>query len=455
MLQQDGTRIIDEAGAEVRLRGVGLGGWMNMENFITGFPGNEEGWRAALYGVLGERTYSYFFERFLEQFFSDDDAAFLESLGLSVVRLPINYRHFESDMEPFTINTDGFRHLDRVIDLCARHGIYTIIDLHAVQGYQNQDWHSDNPTHRAFLWTQKVFQDRAVALWEAIAEHYRGNRWVAGYNLINEPNDPSRSVVVSFQKRLIDAIRAIDGDHLIYLDGNGYGSDLTVYTEHWPGVVYGWHDYAPPGWINGGPYPGYTGELWCDRAFVERAFNKRKAITAALDAPLWIGEFGPVYLNTPEADAMRYHLLRDQIAVFDEGGAHWSVWTYKDIGLQGVVYTAPDSPWMELLRPALDRKARLGADSWGGNDTGVRDIAGPIDALFTREFPGADPVRPMGWKWTAERLVRNILFAEALQPEFAECFRGISDTDIDALMASFAFRNCVVRDGLAAVLGGK
>ena len=161
------------------------------------------------------------FEQFLEQFFADDDAAFLQSLGLSVVRLPINYRHFESDMEPFTIRDDGFRHLDRVIDLCATRGIYTIIDLHAVQGYQNQDWHSDNPTHRSFLWTQKVFQDRALSVWESIADHYRGNRWVAGYNLINEPNDPSRSVVVSFQKRLIDVIRAIDGDHLIYLDGNG------------------------------------------------------------------------------------------------------------------------------------------------------------------------------------------------------------------------------------------
>jgi endoglucanase len=48
MLRQDGPNIVDDSGATVLLRGVGLGGWMNMENFITGFPGNEESWRAAL-----------------------------------------------------------------------------------------------------------------------------------------------------------------------------------------------------------------------------------------------------------------------------------------------------------------------------------------------------------------------------------------------------------------------
>jgi aryl-phospho-beta-D-glucosidase BglC (GH1 family) len=454
MLQQRGTEIVDESGAPVRLRGVGLGGWMNMENFITGYPGSEQDWRAALHDALGESRYHLFFERLLTDFFDEDDAAFLPTLGLTLLRLPINYRHFESDMAPFDIREEGFRHLDRAIDLCARHGIYTIIDLHAVQGYQNQDWHSDNPTHRALLWTHKHFQDRAVHLWEVIADRYRGNRWVAGYNLINEPNDPTRTVVVSLQRRMIDAIRAIDPDHLIFLDGNAYGSDLTVYTEHIPGVGYDWHDYAPPGWINGGPYPGYTGELWCDRAFVERAFGKRRAIADGLNAPLWIGEFGPVYSGDPERDAMRYALARDQIEVFDAGRAHWSIWTYKDIGLQGVVYAAPDSPWMKALRPALAKKSRLGSDSWGGQDTEIRHIMGPIENLITTEFPDHDPITPMGWRWSAERLVRAILFGEALLPDFVDCLRGLSDDDLAALAASFALRNCVQRDGLAGVLSG-
>jgi endoglucanase len=35
-LRVDGEAIVDGEGNRVVLRGVGLGGWMNMENFITG-----------------------------------------------------------------------------------------------------------------------------------------------------------------------------------------------------------------------------------------------------------------------------------------------------------------------------------------------------------------------------------------------------------------------------------
>lgn len=455
MLRQQGTEIVDESGARVLLRGVGLGGWMNMENFITGYPGNEEAWRSALYQVLGESRYALLFERFLTDFFDDADAAFLASLGLNCVRLPINYRHFERDMEPFVIQEEGFRHLDRAIDLCGRHGVYTVIDLHAAQGYQNQDWHSDNPTHRAFLWTQRQFQDRVTHLWEAIATRYRGNRWVAGYNLLNEPNDPSRTVVVEFQRRIYDAIRAIDAEHLIFLDGNAYGSDLTVYTESWPGVVYSYHDYSPPGWITGGPYPGQSGTVYVDRAFVDRVAAKRAALLQALNAPGWVGEFGPVYTGDPERDRMRFALTRDQITSFEREGIGWSIWTYKDIGLQGVVHAAPDSPWMELLRPALVHKTRLATDSWGGRDTEIRDVMGPLEGLFEREFPEVDPIRPMGWRWTLERLIRAILLSEALLPEFAACFKSLSDADIEALTASFRLERCVRRERLVEVLSGQ
>jgi len=66
-------------------------------------------------------------------------------------------------------------HLDRAIDLCAAQGIDTIIDLHALPGYQNGDWHADNPTHKALFWQHKHFQDRTVGIWEAIARP----SWVA------------------------------------------------------------------------------------------------------------------------------------------------------------------------------------------------------------------------------------------------------------------------------------
>jgi endoglucanase len=442
---------VDGAGQPVVLRGFGLGGWMNMENFITGYPANEEAQRDALRAVLGEEKYELFFDRFLEHFFTEDDARFIRSLGLNLLRLPVNYRHLEDDMRPFEIKEDGFKHLDKVIDLCARHEIYTIIDLHALPGYQNQHWHSDNPTHKAFLWRNKHFQDRTVNIWEAIAERYKGNPWVAGYNPINEPGDPTGEAIMLLYRRLRDAIRAIDPDHMLFLEGNRYSLDFHMFGEPWENVVYTNHDYALPGFIDGGPYPGVSRGEYVDKEVMEKTFMQRSSYMLEHDVPIWVGEFGPVYKGEKEADAIRSQLLRDQLEIYTRHGANWAIWTYKDIGLQGVVYAAPDSQWVERIRPILEKKARLGVDAWGGTDARIRHVMEPLERLFAEEFPDYHPF-PFGTQREIELLVRNILLAEPMLPEYAELFRGTSEAEVEELMRSFRFENCVKREELANIL---
>jgi len=451
-LRAEGPRVLDREGTPVVLRGFGLGGWMNMENFITGYPANEEAQRAAIREVLGRERYEFFFDCFLEHFFTEGDAEFIRSLGLNLLRLPVNYRHFEDDAEPFVVKEESFRHLDRVIDLCARHGIYTIIDLHALPGYQNQHWHSDNPTHKALLWRHRHFQDRTVNLWEVIAARYSGNPWVAGYNPINEPADPTEQKIMPFYRRLYDAIRGADPDHMIFLEGNRYSVDFHMFGEPWENVVYTNHDYALPGFIDGGPYPGVSRGEYVDREALEKTFLKRSEYMLEHDVPVWVGEFGPVYPpDDPDSHATRYELLRDQLEIYARHGAHWAIWTYKDIGLQGVVYAAPDSPYLERIRPIIEKKARLGVDAWGGKDAEIRDVMEPLERLFEREYPGYEPF-PFGVQREIELLVRNILLAEPMLPEYAGLFRGMGEEEIDAMMRSFRFENCVRREPLAGVL---
>jgi endoglucanase len=442
---------VNQAGEIVVLRGFGLGGWMNMENFITGYPANEEAMRDALYSVLGAERYDRFFDRFIEDFFGEDDAAFIRSLGLNLLRLPVNYRHFEDDIAPLVIRESGLRRLDRVIDICAAHGIYTIIDLHALPGFQNQHWHSDNPTHVALFWKHKNFQDRVTHLWEVLAERYRGNPWVAGYNLINEPADPTEQMLMPVYRRLYDAIRAVDSDHILFFEGNRYSLDFHMFGEPWPNVVYTTHDYALPGFVDGGPYPGISRGVFVDREVLERTFLERTKYMRDTGTPIWVGEFGPVYTGNAEKDAMRFRLLQDQLEIYRRHGASWAIWTYKDIGLQGVVHAKKESPWMTRVRPILEKKARLGVDAWGAQDTGVRDILKPIERTFAKEFPNYKPF-PFGVKRHIDQLVRHVLLAEPLVEEFAELFRNVSVEEIDTLMRSFRFENCARRDRLAEIL---
>jgi aryl-phospho-beta-D-glucosidase BglC (GH1 family) len=94
---------------------------------------------------------------------------------LNCIRIPFNYRHFEDDLNPGVYKASGFKTLDRIVERCAAENLYVVLDLHAVPGGQNQDWHSDSGIHKALFWQFKDFQDRMINLWVAIAAHYKGN----------------------------------------------------------------------------------------------------------------------------------------------------------------------------------------------------------------------------------------------------------------------------------------
>lgn len=453
-LRTMGKQFTDPAGQPIRLRGIGLGGWMCMENFVTGYPGTESMMRAAVRKVLGDDLSLLFFDELLTAFFGAGDALLLADAGLNTLRIPVSYKHFEDDARPFQITEDGFRHLDRVIGLCADAGIYSVIDLHAVPGWQNQRWHCDNPTHLATFWDHPHFQDRVVHLWEVIADRYRDNRWVAGYNPMNEPGDESRQVVGPFYQRLVAAIRAADPHHILFLDGNTYSTEFgcfDAFGELPDNVVYVCHDYAPPGFAYGGPYPGYTRGTWHDRETVEQKFIQRSEFSRTTGTPVWVGEFGPVYNGDPGSDTQRLALLKDQLDIYREHDASWSLWTYKDIGLQGLVHAAANSAYLRRFEPVVMKKRRLATDAWGSDGVGPAEVTAGVQELIEREFPGFDPYPWGRWDWV-KTLLNTITFAQPMVEEYAALLRGLDASALRELARSFALENCVVREPLRQLI---
>ena len=137
--------------------------------------------------------------------------------------------------------------------------------------------------------------------------------------------------------------------------------------------------------------------------------------------PIWIGEFGPLYNGTPQQAEERYQLLQHQLDI------------------------------STLLKDFLAKKERLGADSWGGTDEHIRDVVDPLESLLAREFPDFNPYPWGAQKWAA-RLLRPILISEALIPEFAERFRGITPNEARELAWSFRWESCTRRTGLEQTL---
>ncbi|KAK7893833.1 hypothetical protein LTR67_006534 [Exophiala xenobiotica] len=457
ILKVKDTQVVDSTGSPVILRGAAIGGWLNMENFITGYPGHESSIRAAMLEVMGPQNYDFFFDRWLYYFFTEADAQFFKSLGLNCIRIPFNYRHFEDDMNPRVLKESGFKHLDRVVDLCAAHGIYTILDMHTVPGGQSPGWHADNTTAYAAFWDYKDHQDRTVWLWEQLAHRYKGNPWVAGYNPINEPCDPKHVRLPAFYERLEKAIRAIDPDHILWLDGNTFAAEWKGFDTVLPNCVYSLHDYSMMGFPTGRPFKG-TAE---QKQRLEEQFLRKSEFQRTHKTAIWNGEFGPVYANprwdvdAEEINQDRYNMLGEQLRIYDRFQIPWSIWLFKDVGLQGMVYTSPDSAWNKLIEPILEKKKRLQLDAWGKYPSKEVDgVMEPLIKWIDSVSPTAKDVYPSTWNTArhVERAVLQTFLAETFCQEFAELFRGKDEAALEELAKSFSFEKCVQRQGLNRIM---
>ncbi|KAF3158246.1 Endo-1,4-beta-xylanase 5, variant 2 [Orbilia oligospora] len=438
---------------------------MNMENFISGYPGREYQIRTALSKVLGQEKSDFFFDKFLEYFFTESDAKFYKSLGLNCIRVPFNYRHFEDDMNPRVLKPEGFKHLDRLINICAEHGIYTILDLHTAPGGQNGDWHADIGHHIPEFWTHKDFQDRGIWLWEKLSAHYKSNPWIAGYNVLNEPTDPTHYRLQLWYDRVYNAIRAIDPDHILFLDGNTFGSDFSHFVpsetcQKWENVVYSVHDYSRYGFPASKEW--YTGSEE-QKQQVRKNYNKKVEWMLQNNLPVWNGEWGPVYArpwfdgdDSDRINESRLKLLDDQLTIYDEERIPWSIWTYKDIGFQGMVYVSQDTPYMRLLQPFLEKKQRMAVDSWGTNEVHIAHIVKPIREHLTKniapEYRNLYPYPVIPYDSRVSKIAINILTAEFLVQEWADYFKGKSFEELDEIASSFKFEHCLQRESLNKAL---
>ena len=120
-------------------------------------------------------------------------------------------------------------------------------------------------------------------------------------------------MITPFYNRLERAIRAVDSEHVVFLDANRYSTDFSIFKNPFDNVVYTAHDYALPGIAATGVYPGTTHGEHFDRGIVEQAFLRRTGFSRSTGTPIWIGEFGPIYTGDPARDEDRYRLLQDQL----------------------------------------------------------------------------------------------------------------------------------------------
>ncbi len=322
-LKAQGKKIV-KGDQEVLLRGMGLGGWMLQEGYMlhtASFAPTQHQIKAKIAGLIGEANMEAFYASWLANHVRKIDVDSLAAWGFNSIRLPLHYNLFtlpiedEPDPGQNTWIETGFSLTDSLLSWCEANQIYLILDLHAAPGGQGNELSiCDGDNSKPNLWESPANRDKTVALWRKLAEHYANKEWIGGYDLINETNFnlPGGTALRNLYQRLTDTIRAVDNNHIIFIEGNWFANDFTGLTPPWDeNMVYSFHKY----WN----YNRVSDIQWMLN--IRNNYN----------IPIWLGESGE------NSNVWFTHC----IGLLEKENIGWAWWPMKKIGSIAGLLSSP------------------------------------------------------------------------------------------------------------------
>lgn len=324
-----GSQIVTPDGKELILKGIGLGNWLLPEGYMWKFnrAASPRMIEAVVNELIGPEDAVEFWQRFRDEYVTQVDIRLLKSLGFNSVRPAIDYRILSPEAHPELWLEEGFKRIDRLVDWCREAGLWVILDMHGAPGGQTGE-NIDNGWGYPFLFTSERSQTRAIEVWRKLAERYRDEPAVLGYELLNEPipNFDAYRVLDSklepLFKRMTSAIREVDPNHIVILGGAQWNTDFRVFGRPFDDkLVYAFHRY----WTKQDP------------AVIQDYLEFRDRY----DVPIYLSESGE-----NDNDWIRWFrklLEKERIG--------WSFWPYKKMdSTRGVVSFAPPEGWDPIVR---------------------------------------------------------------------------------------------------------
>lgn len=333
MLSASGKDIVDESGAKVALRGTNFGGWLVQESWMCPTKQDDSLSTAmTLYARFGRENAEALISAYQDNWITETDFARVKELGLNVVRIPFTYMNFYNYLsddggllspDQFTLRADAFARLDWALEMCEKYGLYAILDMHGAVGSQNGNDHSGD-TRLTNLYEDsaagEAYRAKTAELWGLIAEHFEGNPYVAGYDLLNEPGRASGKTQWDYYDVLYDAVRAKDADHMIFIEAVWEPGHLPVPSAYgWENVVYEYHHYN-----------------WDYNKMANALFYSLKRAAESLSdngVPVLVGEFNAWGDSrrggVGDTDQTDFDAIAGVLELYNGEGWHWTTWTYK------------------------------------------------------------------------------------------------------------------------------
>ena len=308
-----GDSIVDGQGNIVLRRGMGLGGWLVPEGYMLQTPGfgSPSSIRADIVALVGEAVADSFYQRYHDAYVTREDILQLGEWGFDHIRMPFHHDMFSPARGVW--RDWGFEVTDSLLAWCEAADMLLVLDMHCAPGGQNGGNISDSDG-TARLWLADSNKAHTIDIWYTIAQRYADEPRIAGYDLLNEPVLPDGIPATDLRALYMDlttAVRQVDANHLLFIEGNWYATDFTSLTPPWDtNLAYSFHKYWS---LN-------------TQGSIQSFLNIRNAF----HVPLWMSESG-------ENSNTWFH---DAVQLFEENDIGWCWWTHKKVETVTSPYSA-------------------------------------------------------------------------------------------------------------------
>ena len=309
----NGPDLFAPDGEKFFIRGINLGNWLNPEGYMFGFRKTSSAHLIdqAFRQMVGPDFTNRFWKQFKDNYVTREDIRYIAKTGANTIRIPFHYKLFtDEDYMGLSLNQDGFQRLDSLVEWCRESDIYLILDMHDAPGGQTGD-NIDDSFGYPWLFVSDESRALFIDIWKRIADHYRDEPVILGYDLLNEPLAPYfgddmtllNAALEPLYIETVAAIREVDKNHIVLLAGAQWNGNFTVFTDSKfdDKIMYTCHRY------------------WCDT--LQQNIQDFVSFRDSVNLPIFMGETGE---NSEE-------WITAWTKLMERNNIGWTYWPYKKI----------------------------------------------------------------------------------------------------------------------------
>jgi len=315
-----GTEIVDGSGKPLQIRGISMANWFVLEGSFWGFGDRSQSQTdielnfADLLGPTHAREFLY---QWRQNFVSKGDVDRLAQSGFNTIRIPLHGKYFKTD------DDEGFKLIDQLAEWCRQDHIYIILNIESGIGGFTAAPADDGP---GYPWLLKDAGEQKVVnqLWQRIANHYKDDPTILGYDLLNEPllwpgYLTMENLVEPEYRRVTAAIREVDTHHMLMLQAACHGSFI---------------EFGKP-FDNNTTYTFHTDTTNPNLHWLQEFLDFR----IKWQVPLYDGE-----IYEAKSDWEIGH-----VELAEKHNIGWTIWPYKKMGGAGPYIFATPAGWSKIV----------------------------------------------------------------------------------------------------------